>query len=494
MESNLHPEIHDVYIAVVGVAGAGKTSLVSTCAGCDPSQIEPSTDIFNDVSFMYNDTLRVHLVDTPGLNSSDDEEAEAEALHNLTIQLMDSFTFFQEGIFFTGILLLQPISDDHTAGPPLKTLEMFKELCGAGDDDISQYVALATRSMWPNTGPEEDQRLEAQLFASDGLFGHLHRAGSRTFRYTETKDSALEIVSHILAQRGLIPPPPPPPPPLDTATSQLQQVHDDARTVHEADVGEFTAEIHLARSRHMTRLAQMYTQMEHAMKAHDDAMTSIFQHEINGLHAQINQLNETIAQKDNHISGLRDEMLAVREQDRLQREQELNAQATALHEEMARRGRQHDEHITSLRAEMARQSQKHADEVVAVKQESEGTVRRVREEMERETRELVKATQEGMAKEAEERVAGVRKEMERMRAEIDRERDQNMRVLKAEMARLVQREKEARERAVRAEAAMRKTSEEREHLHRANTAPIQPWTIARLWGIGQGQGGGGRAR
>lgn len=494
-------QIRDVYIAVVGVDGAGKSSLISTCTGqheqtshsvdsCKSRRNTPpeymhtnktnsvrKTDFpskaatqVQDTSFIYSDSTRVHLVDIPGF-SNDPEDADTDAVQRCTLERID--TFVKEGKSFSGIIFLHPISDEQTTGLALRNLELLRGLCGP-EAGASSFAVLAT-TMWSQVSPEDGERREKELVETDGFFHHMAKEeGSRVFRFEETRESAFHILSYILSQRGGQPTVTTTPPPTRTPTATLDQA---IQTDPILDTSTFGTSLQHAREAHMARLAEMYTLMETATREHDTHLQSLFQTKISALESQIadaaeaqaklqQTLQEVTEHKDMEMCALREEMRAAREEDRRVHEDELERREKSMQEEMVRREEEHrqdrDARVKGVREEMAA--------------EGEARVRTLLEELARETEERVKAARAEVVHEADGRIKAMRGEMEKMKAGWEREQEMNMKAIKAEIVSLREREQDAREKLKRAEMA-RRGEEYRQ--------PLQAWAVARLWGVGQ---------
>ncbi|KAK3376377.1 hypothetical protein B0T24DRAFT_592051 [Lasiosphaeria ovina] len=516
--------IKHIYIAVVGVAGAGKTSLISTCTGIHEQTSHSVVDAFQDISFTYNDSTRVHLVEIPGFG-----DADTDALNELNVRLVDNFV--SQGITFSGIIFLHPISDEQTTRLALRNLELLKELCGA-EAEVSSSAVIAT-SMWSKVAPEEGERREKDLAETEGIFSHLHKEGSKVLRYQDTRESALDILSHVLS-KGVPPPSPTLYTETDNDTMQPEEMQTDGphtdtmqgdpmqtdaadtdadadadtdtvvtqidTTEHDmtspdddaaehgtiqtdtssaqhnqpqpttADKGSQTeqptsdaksqldAEIAFARERNLARLADIYRHMEQALAEHDSHVEVVFRGEISALKSRIaegvaaheqltHELHATTAKKDAELAALRNSL----------HDAHAAASAAAFAADAA---------LAQQHAAAAQQKAEHEARVRSVLDDAEARVRAA---------DAARAT-----------------EVQQLQAEFERERLQNMRAVKAELARMADREQEARERARRAEMAAAQAQVQLQQANRRSESPaprqpaaLQSWAVARLWGVGQ---------
>ena len=411
----------------------------------------PAPTRLQDVSFVHNDAVRVHLVDIPGFSEAEEQDAAAP------VQLINDFV--SAGKTFSGIVFLQPIcsDDEHKAGLALRNVELLHQLRGDAAEAHPPTTVLAT-SEWSRVTPEDAERRERELVeATDSFFGRMYRDGAKVFRYDETRESALEILSYVLAQRqqlaalpaaAQVPAPAtsstaawshalpltPAPTPAEEKQQQQQKqpimetpvvarhvafAHKASQTDDTPEAVAFRAEIQQARESHMARMAAMYGQMEQAAREHDAHLQGLFGAEIEGLQAQLREGAEVQAR---------------------------------LRQELADLAAQRDADVAAVRDEMAQ------------------ALARRDEEHARETEAKLTAVRTEMAADADGKLRA-------LRAEFERERDQTARSVRAEMQRMAEREQEARERAKHAEMAAHRSGEYRQ--------PLQAWAVARLWGVGQ---------
>ena len=132
--SNFQNSIHDVYIAVMGITGSGKSTFVSICSqkivpighGLRSSQlIHPPhselaywqelytivTKTVQSYSFMLSDSIQVHLLDTPGFD--DTERDDFTVLGDVASYL---YKTYRQGIQLRGIIYCHKIDDNRVRG------------------------------------------------------------------------------------------------------------------------------------------------------------------------------------------------------------------------------------------------------------------------------------------------------------------------------------------------------------------------------------------
>lgn len=98
----------------------------------------------------------------------------------------------------SGILYLHRISDNRMAGTPLKNFTMFQKLCG---EDFFEKVVLTT-TMWPDATEDNREETEACIVREAELEANywpdMMKHGSTIRRFTNTQESAWDIVDHII--------------------------------------------------------------------------------------------------------------------------------------------------------------------------------------------------------------------------------------------------------------------------------------------------------
>jgi GTP-binding protein EngB required for normal cell division len=187
-----------VFVALMGVTGAGKSSFISQC--CDEyipighnlqacKHLTPCTKIcmYAKTTFqlgtstvtVYPCTVdaetTVYLVDTPGFD--DTNRSDTEVLRELATWLADSYT---AKINLSGIIYLHRISDIRMQGSAKKNLYMFKKLCG---NNALKNVILGT-TMWDKVSETEGTARELELTSTSDFWGWMVSQGSRVYRHT----------------------------------------------------------------------------------------------------------------------------------------------------------------------------------------------------------------------------------------------------------------------------------------------------------------------
>ena len=255
---------------------------------------------------MYNPSVRVHLIDTPGFD--DTNLSDVQVLQNIAHWLSASF---KSGVRLNGIIFMHRISDPRLAGSAKRNLLMFKKLCG---EKVYQSVVLAT-TMWGKVTPEEGDRREKELINEPTYWGSMYKLGSKVFRYHNTRESALDLISYIISLHRSV-------------TLDIQdEIVNKHREIDETSAAhQLNAEIIKERKKHQAALHDMQEQMAEAIAERDEVLQQEFKEEIDALQAKISKgdeeqvkLRQTLEEVDKRKEA---EFKAFKEQMRRERQEE----------------------------------------------------------------------------------------------------------------------------------------------------------------------------
>jgi len=200
-----------ILIAVLGVTGAGKTTFINKATGssltvghsitsCKISrQLRWKTLICctgtKDIAYAdtYIDGKYVRLIDTPGFD--DTERTDADVLEDIAKWLEATY---RAGILLTGIILLQPISNNKVYGSEARRTRLFKKICGPNSFG---NVVIAT-TMWSemqNTNVGE-QRVQERKGSTD-FWGDMVKFGAQVEKHHDNKQSTHRIIRLLLNKR-----------------------------------------------------------------------------------------------------------------------------------------------------------------------------------------------------------------------------------------------------------------------------------------------------
>ncbi|KAF3077352.1 Ankyrin-3 [Trichoderma lentiforme] len=315
--TNSQSDIEHVYIAVMGVTGAGKSSLISLCTGKNVKighNLESCTADVEDVEFMLNDHVCVHLIDTPGFD--DTSRSDVEVLQNIAVWLSDSF---EHGTKLSGIIYMHRIIDTRMAGSALRNLSMFKKLCG---ENAYSSVVLAT-SMWNEVSEVTGAQRERELIETPKFWGHMHKKGSRVFRLDRTRESCLEIVKYIISLGS-------------TTLLELQdEIVNKGRQIEDTEAGvQLNEDIIRERKKHQAELLALKTQMQEEMAEHDAELQR-------ALREEYDELKENIRRNDEEQAKLKQDLKDVherKERELLELKKQIEADRKKYEEDMHNQG------------------------------------------------------------------------------------------------------------------------------------------------------------
>jgi hypothetical protein len=260
---------------------------------------------------MYNPTLRVHLIDTPGFD--DTNLSDVQILQNIAHWLSMSF---KHGIKLSGIIFLHRIIDVRMAVSARRNLLMFQKLCG---EKCYSSVVLAT-TMWSKVDEETGSAREEELINTDEWWGHMYKKGSKIFRYTGgitgSKESTMAIVKYILSLHTTV-----------TLDIQDEIVNHGQDIDDTAAARELNADIIRERKKHQAELEAMRQQMKEAMEEHNEELQRVFKEEHDLLQAKIDKsaeeqfrlkqtLEEVHKRKEEEFRAFKAELQAERERER----------------------------------------------------------------------------------------------------------------------------------------------------------------------------------
>lgn len=148
-----------------------------------------------DFTFMWNDKIRIHLIDTPGFD--DTKRKDTDVLRDIAGWMAVTYT---NKIKLSGIIYLHRITDPRMGGTQMRNLTMFKELCGK---QCFPAVILAT-TFWGDVDAATGAERERQLVSNDEFWGFMAKKGSRVVRHLKTRGSAMDIVDLIVKRHTTI--------------------------------------------------------------------------------------------------------------------------------------------------------------------------------------------------------------------------------------------------------------------------------------------------
>ncbi|RFN48650.1 putative zinc finger c2h2 [Fusarium flagelliforme] len=215
----------DVYVALMGLTGAGKSSFIKHCTKHEVTVgdgLQACTDKVEVYSFKYSPGVTIHLVDTPGFD--DTNRQDSDVLRDISAWLSKSYT---EKILLNGILYLHRISDPRMQGSGRMSINLLIKLCGR---DALKNVVLVT-TMWELVEADVGRRREKELENTEEFWGFMKRHGSQTRRHLNSEESARKILTMFVPQTPDIQ--------AKTMTLAIQkELADDHKTLDQTGAGQ----------------------------------------------------------------------------------------------------------------------------------------------------------------------------------------------------------------------------------------------------------------
>ncbi|KAE8138967.1 hypothetical protein BDV38DRAFT_281527 [Aspergillus pseudotamarii] len=188
-KSSVEPQASDIFIAVMGVTGAGKSTFISLVAdkpvriGNDLKSCTQEVSVYR---CRHSQGVNIWLVDTPGFDDTD--RSDTDVLREIATWLTKSFS---NAVKLNGMIYLHRITDHRMTGSAKKNLFMFKKLCGK---DALKHVILAT-TMWERVAPDEGEQREKQLLNTSEFWGEMRTLGAQVERHHNTVASAKRLIN-----------------------------------------------------------------------------------------------------------------------------------------------------------------------------------------------------------------------------------------------------------------------------------------------------------
>ncbi|KAK3176009.1 hypothetical protein OEA41_007331 [Lepraria neglecta] len=211
-------------------------------------------------SFIYHSRL-VYLIDTPGLDET--HRSGTEVLKDVSFYLSK---IYEQDIKLAGIIYLHRITDVRMSDSSLRNLKMFKVLCGE-EKNVSKHVVLAT-TMWinlnrPGLSKAVGVEREDELLRTKEWWGMMHKRGSRVYRYTDTRESAMTIVSDLIALRTIV------------VLDIQRQITNEHKSLEDTSAGqEVEKEIQALKRKQRDELAALQTEIKQALEDNDQKLAA----------------------------------------------------------------------------------------------------------------------------------------------------------------------------------------------------------------------------
>jgi len=196
---------------------------------------------------MYNEKLRVHLIDTPGFD--DTNRKDTEVLRDIAGWLGVTY---DNKIKLSGLIYLHRITDVRMTGSAKRNLFMFQKLCGS---DCLPNVILAT-TMWGLVEPNLGAAREKELVETEDFWGYMKRSGSSVVRHMGTRTSAMQILELLLNRCH------------EMTLAIQQEINVEGRDLDDTGAGrQVNEDILKERERHQRELRELESDMREAIDA-----------------------------------------------------------------------------------------------------------------------------------------------------------------------------------------------------------------------------------
>ncbi|KIW87489.1 uncharacterized protein Z519_11812 [Cladophialophora bantiana CBS 173.52] len=194
----------DVFIAVMGLTGVGKSTFVTLCTQKEIQighKLESCTSSVSIFSFRHK-SKTVHLIDTPGFN--DTTRSESEVLQEVAYWLSTAYgkadAKLEDRFRLNGIVYLHSIADVRWSGSTRRSLNMLRTICGPENYD----AIVLTTTFWDQVDREAGKVREAQLIGDMNKWGQLVHTSPKSSvrRHDQGYKTAINIIDGII-DRGV---------------------------------------------------------------------------------------------------------------------------------------------------------------------------------------------------------------------------------------------------------------------------------------------------
>lgn len=243
----------NVYIAVMGPTGVGKTTFINDASG---SHLRVGTGLESQtyaVEFSKQFSLeksQVTLIDTPGFD--DTTKSDAEVLKAIAEFLARMRRQNQK---LHGVIYLHRITDNRMGGTALRNFRMFRELCGI--KALASCVIVL--NMWNEVSEDVATARERELRETDIFFKPAMDAGASMLHHTNSPSSAQEILRDVVKKEPVV--------------LQIQEeIVEQGKPIYETSAGvALLGDLAARQQRQLAQLQEMQRELEEAIEQQNES-------------------------------------------------------------------------------------------------------------------------------------------------------------------------------------------------------------------------------
>jgi hypothetical protein len=192
------PVDEEYWILVMGMTGSGKSSFVDLLAD-DKGRVRVGHSLNSTTSEVQDHRCRmangrsVRLLDTPGFG--DATRSDTDVLQTIANEMNELYNL---GCRIDGAIYMHPIIDPRMSGAALKSLGIFRRICG---EEYFPHIALVSTKWETLKGLDAHVTAESRerdLIDKPEFWANLVHRGSVTFRHDGSVRSAMNIVNDLL--------------------------------------------------------------------------------------------------------------------------------------------------------------------------------------------------------------------------------------------------------------------------------------------------------
>ncbi|KAI0549267.1 hypothetical protein F4679DRAFT_547365 [Xylaria curta] len=345
-------DIEDVFLAVLGVTGAGKSTFVSQCSGQQAEigdSLESCTKEVECFTFMYSSDIRVHLVDSPGFD--DTHKSDSDILKDIANWMASSYK--EKNQLLSGILMLHRISDARMTGGSLRNLHMFQRLCGR---ECFQALTLAT-TFWSNPPSEKQEATEKELCSV--YWSDMLNSGATYLRHEGGPESGRRVLDHMIDRRKRF-----------KTDIQVEMVEKGLRLDETSAGRQLSQDLIKAKLKHEKDLDDLQNQHEAALRSNNDAAAKQLMQMKETLSAEIDEAKRARSKLETTVAQLQEEKKEemVRTEERLkqqfmkvnERQKQYKTQLSTSERERAAEKAALEKELATLREDLEKAGRKKA--------------------------------------------------------------------------------------------------------------------------------------